>query len=224
MKNTSKQKQNADGQLLSLLKKVLPKAVSDPKLMGKIYDAIEAELQAKAKASAFDKFCTHCELPDLEPASIQQVQQQFAEAFAGADVTVKPNKKEKSLAVEVALPEGGQFSGQITVKPKAEGGEEEEFTPKFVPFPVSLPGDPELAWLLGKQETMTPEEAGIALAKVEDDFWGSKAGQKLLRDRVERCFPEFIARVPSGLLKEVGLKRHYKMPEPVKVLKVLGPK
>jgi hypothetical protein len=36
---------------------------------------------------------------------------------------------------------------------------------------------------------------------------------------VERCFPEFISRAPAGLLSELGLKRHYKTPEPVKVLR-----
>jgi len=90
---------------------------------------------------------------------------------------------------------------------------------KFVPFPVSLPGDQELVWFLAKRETMTPEEAGIALAKLEEDFWASKSGQKLLRDRIERNFPEFISRAPAGMLNEVGLKRHYKSPEPIKVLR-----
>jgi hypothetical protein len=82
-----------------------------------------------------------------------------------------------------------------------------------------MPGDKELVWLLAKRENMTPEEAGIALSKLESDFWASKTGQKLIRDRVERNFPEFIARVPGGLLTEVGLKRHYKTPEPVKSLR-----
>ena len=31
--------------------------------------------------------------------------------------------------------------------------------------------------------------------------------------------PEFISRVPAGMLSELGLKRHYKLPEPVKVLR-----
>ena len=66
---------------------------------------------------------------------------------------------------------------------------------------------------------MTPEEAGIALAKVQEDFWASKTGQKLIRDRVDRSFPEFISRAPAGMLNEVGLKRHYKTPEPVKILR-----
>jgi hypothetical protein len=36
---------------------------------------------------------------------------------------------------------------------------------------------------------------------------------------VERSFPEFIARVPAGLLGDAGLKRHYKLPEAVKILR-----
>ena len=86
-------------------------------------------------------------------------------------------------------------------------------------FPVCLPGDKELVWLLGKRENLSPEEAAIALTKVETEFWASKTGQKLLRDRVERSFPEFIARVPAGMLNELGLKRHYKTPEPIKSLR-----
>ena len=71
------------------------------------------------------------------------------------------------------------------------------------------------------QANMTPEEGGVALTKIEDDFWASKMGQKLIRDRVERCFSEFIARAPAGMLSELGLKRHYKTPEPVKMLRPL---
>jgi hypothetical protein len=127
----------------------------------------------------------------------------------------------KNLMVEVGLPEGGQFSSEIKVGPvTAAAGEEQEVTLEFVPFPVCLRGDKELVWLLAKRENLTPEEAGIALSKLEEEFWASKTGQKLLRDRVERCFPEFIARVPGGLLTEVGLKRHYKTPEPVKPLRI----
>ena len=96
---------------------------------------------------------------------------------------------------------------------------EQEITLKFVPFPVCLPGDKELVWLLGKRANLSPEEAGIALTKAETEFWASKAGQKLLRDRFERSFSEFVARVPAGMLNELGLKRHYKTPEPIKPLR-----
>jgi len=58
---------------------------------------------------------------------------------------LKPNKKEQSLMVEVALPEGGQFSSEIKVGPvNVADSEEQEVTLKFVPFPVCLPGDKEL--------------------------------------------------------------------------------
>ena len=207
-------------QLLDLLKKVLPKATHDAQLAGKIYQAVELELKAKAKVSAFEKFCAKVELPDLEPKSIEEVKTQLGSSFGEADVTLKPNRKEQSLAVEVALADGTQLNGEVKVNPNAGNGttDEQEITLKFVPFPVCLPGDKELVWLLAKRENMSPEEAGIALSKLEEDFWGSKAGQKMLRDRVERTFPEFIARVPGGVLGEVGLKRHYKTPEPVKLL------
>jgi hypothetical protein len=221
-KETPKAAKTTEAQLLDLLKKVLPQATHDAQLAGKIYEAVEKELKAKARGNAFEKFCSRVELPDLEPKSIETVKTQLSAAFGEGDVTLKPDRKEKTLAVEVALPDGGQFSGQIQVNPDAgaEPDAEQELKLKFIPFPVSLPGDKELVWLLAKHETLSHEEAGIALSKVEEDFWGSKAGQKALRDRVERIFPEFIARVPSGALTEVGLKRHYKTPEPLKVLRV----
>jgi hypothetical protein len=214
-------KKTTDAQLLDLLKKVLPKATHDAQLAGKIYQAIELELKAKARSSAFEKFCAKVELPDLEPKSLDEVKTQLAASFGQGDVTLKPNRKDKSVAVEVSLTDGTQFSGEIKVNPNAgkETSDEQEITLKFVPFPVCMPGDKELVWLLGKRENLSAEEGGIALTKAEQEFWASKTGQKLLRDRVERSFPEFIARVPAGMLNELGLKRHYKTPEPIKPLR-----
>jgi len=213
-------KKSNEAQLLDLLKRVLPKATHDAQLAEKIYQAIESELKTKARALAFEKFCGGIELPNLDQKTVADVKLQLAASFGDGDITLKPNKKEQSLMVEVALPEGGQFSGEIKVGAvTAADSEEQEVTLKFVPFPVCLPGDKELVWLLAKRENLTPEEAGIALSKLEEEFWASKTGQKLLRDRVERSFPEFIARVAGGLLTEVGLKRHYKTPEPVKLLR-----
>jgi hypothetical protein len=216
---------NNEVQLLQLLKLVLPKATHDPQLAGKIYEAVEAELKAKSRTGAFEKFCTQVELPDLEPKTLKDVKTQLAAAFGtNGEITIKPDAKEKSLAVEIALPDGTQLHSQIPVRAVApDGSDEQEVALKFIPCPVSLPGDPELVWLLAKRESMTAEEAGIALAKLEDDFWASKAGQKLLKDRVERSFPEFISRAPSGMLTELGLKRHYKTPEAIKILRPLTP-
>jgi hypothetical protein len=216
----------AEVQLLELLKQVLPKATHDPALAGKIYEAIENELKAKARVAAFEKFCARVALPDLEPKSVKAVQEQLAEAFGGADVTLKANRKDKTLAVELALPDGTQLSGDVRVNPEAAASAEEEpeITLKFAPFPVCMPGDKELVWMLARREDLSPEEAGIALSKAEEEFWASKTGQKLLRDRVERSFPEFISRVPGGMLGEGGLKRHYKTPEPIKILRASRPR
>lgn len=214
----TKSKKNEETQLLALLKKVLPRATTDADLAGKIYDAFVAELRAKNQATSFVKFCDRVPLPDLESKTIEDVKLQFAAAFSEGDVTIQPNKKDKTLAVEVVLPDGSQFSIEIPVRATPpETDDEQEIVLKFVPFPVSLPGDPELTWLLAKRENMSPDEAGIALSKAEEEFWASKAGQKMLRDRVEKNFPEFISRAPAGLLSEVGLKRHYKTPEPIRI-------
>jgi hypothetical protein len=210
-----------EAQLLALLKRVLPKATHDPQLADKIYEAIERELKTKARAAAFDKFCARVALPDLEPKSLEEVKTQLETSFGEGDVTLKPNRKEKTLAVEVALADGAQFSGQVQVNAQAaaETEAEPEITLKFVPFPVCLPGDKELVWLMAKRENLSPEEAGMALNQAEEEFWASKTGQKLLRDRVERTFPEFMERAPAGVLSEAGLKRHYKTPEAIKVLR-----
>jgi hypothetical protein len=218
-KEAKKTNKTTEAQLLDLLKRVLPKATHDAQLAGKIYEAIEKELKTKARAMAFEKFCSKVELPDLEPKTIEEVKTQLAASFGDGDITIKPNKKEKTLMVEVSLPDG-QFSSEIKVGPvAADASDEQEITLKFVPFPVCLPGDVELVWLLAKRENMSPDEAGIALAKIEEEFWASKTGQKLIRDRVERNFPEFISRAPAGMMNEVGLKRHYKTPEPIKQLR-----
>lgn len=209
-----------DRQLIELLEKVLPKAIDDPKLAGKIYEAFVREIQARNRGKSFDEFCARCPLPNLEPAAVEEVQKQLSDSFKGADVTVKPNKKEQVLTVEVAMPDGAQFTSMIKVKAEAEQSEEQEVSLKFIPFPVALPGDKELVWYLSKQENLSPEEAAIKLNKVEEDFWASKAGQKLIRDRVEATFPEFISRVPAAMLSDNGLKRHYKQPEAVKVIKI----
>lgn len=221
---TTKPNKSTDAQLLDLLKRVLPKATHDPKLAGQIYQAIELELKSKARLTAFEKFCDKVELPDLDSKTVDAVKQQFAAAFGDGDITIKSNKQEQTLAVEVMLADGNQFSGEIKVRELGPApSDEPEIALKFVPFPVCLPGDQELVWLLARRENLTADEAGIALTKLEEDFWASKTGQKLLRDRVERGFPEFIARAPGGMLSEAGLKRHYKTPEPVKSLRGSAP-
>jgi hypothetical protein len=219
-KKQAKSKRDEQAQLLDLLRTILPRVAPDPAFAEQIYSAFEAELRAKNRVNSFEKFCERIELPDLEAKTLEEVKQQLTAGFGDADLEIEPDESGKALMVDVSLPDGTQFHSKIPVRPLAPAGSDEpEATLKFVAFPVSLPGDPELIWSLAKRENLTSEEAAIALTKTEDDFWASKTGQKLLRDRVERSFPEFIARVPAGLLGDAGLKRHYKLPEALKVLR-----
>ena len=219
-KKLTKSKRDEQAQLLDLLRSILPKVAPDPAFAEKIYSAVEAELRIKNRAVSFEKFCERIQLPDLEAKTLEEVKQQLVADFGDADLDIEPNEDGKGLRVDVSLPDGTQFHSRILVRPNApEGSDEQEITLKFISFPVAMPGDQELIWTLGKRENMTNEEAAIALTKIEDDFWASTNGQKLLRDRVERSFAEFIARVPAGLLGDVGLKRHYKLPEPLKILR-----
>ncbi len=223
-KKPKKSKRDEQAQLLDLLRTILPKVAPDPAFAEKIYSAFEAELRAKNRVVSFEKFCDRIPLPDLETKTLEEVKLQLAAGFGDADLDIQPDEENKALAIDVSLPDGTQFHSRIPVRPLApEGGDEPEVTLKFVPFPVALPGDPELIWALAKRENMTNDEAAIALTKIEDDFWASKPGQKLLKDRVEKSFPEFVARVPAGMLGDLGLKRHYKLPDTLKILRT-GPK
>ena len=222
-RKTTKSKRDEQAQVLDLLRAVLPKVAPDPAWAEKIYSACEVELRSKNRVNAFEKFCDRIELPNLESNTVEEVKQHFTTRFTDADLDIQPDEENKSLAVDISLPDGTQFHKVIPVRPVApDTGEELEVTLKYIAFPVALSGDKELTWSLAKRENLTNDEAAMALTKIEDDFWGSKTGQKLIRDRVERSFPEFIARVPAGLLNERGLKRHYKLPEAVKVLRATG--
>jgi hypothetical protein len=218
-------KANHEAQLLNLLKAVLPKAVPDAKLADKIYSALEKEIGAKERTAHFEKFCSKVELPDLSQDSIAQVTEQFQTLFGKGNVNIVPHPGKKAASVEVITPQG-TFEGVIKVNPELKSGEGDENgdKPKFVAFPVALESDPEVIWMLGRDERLAPNEASIALVKVQESFWESKAGQQHLRKRTERTFPEFLAKVPGKVLTEIGLKRHYKEGEPLRQIKLLKPR
>jgi hypothetical protein len=130
-----------------------------------------------------------------------------------------------SLMTESVHPHFDVFTlDNSRVKVQAEETDTSEGDPKprFVPFPISLPEDPELVWVLARREDLAPEEATRALASIQEEFWATKKGQKLLRSRLERNFAEFVANVPESTVLESGLKRHYKEPESLKTLRVLA--
>jgi hypothetical protein len=214
-----KQKTSPEFEALELLKNVLPKTVTDQKLVEKIYSACEKAISSKVRVESFQKFCSRAELPNLEAASVKEIQKQFEESFGKGAVSVVPHPKKEAATVEVIL-DGEVLEGVVKVGTNNGTDEgDDEFKPKYVPFPVSLESDPELVWVLARGENLTPEEAAITLTKTQDDFWASKQGQKLIRDRVEKTFAEFISRVPAKMLGEGGLKRHYKEPEPLKQIR-----
>ena len=216
-----KSKGLSERDVLELLKTVLPKHTSDIDLASKIINDIERALNRKNQTAAFEKFCERVELPNMEAATVMDVKKQLHDAF-GDDVKITQDKKSEALHVELETPDGTLTANIKVGQSAGEASDEQEVTLKFVPFPVALPSDPELVWLLAKRENLNPEEAAVTLAKVEEEFWATKSGQKLLRDRVERTFAEFVSRVPSKMLSEGGLKRHYKEPEAVKQFRTLN--
>ena len=205
-------------QVIELLKEVLPNTTSDLNLAGKILLAVEGKFRLRNQSTTFEKFLERCELPDLEPATVQELTNQLHAAFGPQNITLDVQKELDAVDIVLRV-EDRKLSGQVKVHP-TEPESDPELKLKYISFPVALPADPELTWNLAKQENLTNEEAGILLAKVEEEFWMSKRGQKFIRDRVNRSFAEFVARVPAAMLREVGLKRHYKEPEAIRIAKI----
>lgn len=213
-----KSKGMTDAHFLDLLQKVLTKVTGDTQLAAAIYEQVAQEVRLINSLKSFEKACAEGSLPDVEPATVALYESQLAERFGAENVVVTPTEKGDAVAVEIALPDDRKVTNRIKVVPPGEIDNEDIKTP-FAPFPVALPEDPDLLWVLARREDLSPDEAARALAKIEEEFWETKAGQKLLRDRVEKTFAEFIARVPAAALADSGLKRHYKAPEPRKTLR-----
>lgn len=230
----AKPKPLTEAQFLAFLDKVLAKVIPDHTLRSSIQDAVAKEIRVARDVAAFNQFCEKGSVPDIKAETVAELQDQLAATF-GSDAKVEitpPASSEDTdadaggllgkLGVEIVLPDR-TITSEIKVGPG--GADEGDGAPKapFVPFPVTLPTDAELVWVLARREDLGPDEAGRALAHVEDEFWGSKAGQNFQRKGGEKTFAEFIANVPSAALLDVGLKRHYKEPETLHSLRQLDP-
>lgn len=202
---------------LNLLHRVLSSALPDAHLASRIYDDVTKEIRLVNSLRSFEKFCEKEGLPDLEPQTVTEFQTQLASNFGEENVQISPAEEGKALEVEISLPDR-TVTTKVEVRPP---GEADEVKVPFVPFPVALPEDPELIWVLARREDLAPDEAARALAKIEEEFWATKAGQKALKQGTDRTFAEFIAIVPAAMLTESGLKRHYKEPEPLKTLRLI---
>ena len=209
-----------DAQFLELLLKVLPKATTDPRLAAAIYERVAHEVRLINNLKSLEKMCAEVRLPNLEPETVAELQGRLSTNFGEANVILTPTEKGDSVGVEIILPDRTVTNRVKVLPPGTE--EVEEVKVPYVPFPVVLPEDVELVWILARREDLPPEEATRSLACIEEEFWETKAGQKLLRDRVEKSFFEFISRVPAAALAERGLKRLFKMPEPLHTLRRLG--
>jgi hypothetical protein len=204
-------------QFLALLQKVLPKTTTDPDLVNKIYDEVAKEVMLLRSIESFEKFCEKGAIPDVEPNTVAELQSELAGKFGEENVAITPDENGTGVAVEISLPDR-TMSSRVKVDPSIT---EEEVKIPLVPFPVALPTDPELVWLLARREDLGADEAARALVKIEEEFWATKKGQQLQREGVEKTFAEFITHVPAAALAESGLKRHYKEPETLKALLLL---
>ncbi len=219
----AKPKALTEVQFLALLDKVLAKIMSDLNLRSAIQEEVAKEIRVINHLAAFTKFAEKGSVPDTAPATVAELQDQLAATFGGdAKVEVTADEEnDGNLAVEITLPDR-TVSSQIKVQPGGAGEDDGGPAAPFVPFPVTLPQDPELVWVLARRENLGPDEAARALSSIEQEFWASKGGQQRLRKGGERTFAEFIASVPSAALLESGLKRHYKEPETLHALHLPG--
>jgi hypothetical protein len=202
-----KTKKINEPEIMSLLQRVLPKP---------IFERVEREVQLLKNLNAFEKFCEEGSIENLEPETVSSFRDQLAASLGEENVAIVPEESGEALEIEVSLP-GRQVHSRLKVQDPNELLDEEIKAP-FVPFPVSLPEDPELIWILGRRENFGPDEAARALFHIQEEFWASKAGQIALRKGAERTFAEFISRVPASALAESGMRRHYKEPETLKIL------
>jgi hypothetical protein len=206
--------------LLSLLQKALSRTTADAQLATTIYTEVEREVRLTKDLKSFEKFCEEGALPNLAPETVAELKSELSAKFGEANVTLTPDENAKNVAVEIGLPDR-TVTSRVKVQAEDVDASEGDPKPRFVPFPISLPEDPELVWMLARREDLAPEEATRALASIQEEFWATKNGQKLLRSRVERSFAEFITDVPASVLLESGLKRHYKQPESLETLRQL---
>lgn len=213
-----KSKKLEEARFLAVLQRVLPKTVSDPRLANAIYEQVLNEVRLFQSLDSFEKFAEKGSLPDAEPATVEEFKSQLAGNFGEENVAVTPQEDGSAVAVEIALPD---HIVNTMVRVVAPGSEEEPVDAPFVPFPVALPEDPGLVWLLARRENLGPDEAVRALANIQEEFWASKKGQLLQRGGVERSFAEFVTNAPAAALADSGIKRYHKDPETLKLMHLI---
>src|SRR5260221_7061232 len=156
--NLMKTKGLNEAHFLSLLQRALSRTTPDAQLATTIYAEVERELRLTKDLESFEKFCEKGALPNLAPETVAELQNELSAKFGEGNVTLTPDQNEQNVAVEIGLPDRTVTS---RVKVQTEGADASEGDPKpdFVPFPVSLPEDPELVWGLARRERQTSRES-----------------------------------------------------------------
>src|SRR5258707_7785477 len=135
-----------EAHFLSLLEKALSRASPDPQLAITIYAEVEREIRLIKDLESFEKFCEKGSLPNLAPETVAELQSELSAKFGEGKVTLIPDENEKTVAVEIGLPDR-----TVTSRVKVQAGEKDTSEghpqPRFVPFPISLPEDQELGWV-----------------------------------------------------------------------------
>src|SRR5258706_11631900 len=168
-----------EAHFFSVLQRALSRATPDAQLATTIYAEVEREVRLTKDLESFEKFCEKGALPNLAPETEAELQSELSAKFGEGNVTLTPDQNEQNVAAGIGLPER---TGTSRGKVQTEGADASEGDPKpdFVPFPVLLPEDPELVWVLARREDLTPEEAGRGLGSIGEEFWGTKNGHKIL--------------------------------------------
>ena len=213
-----KNKAMNEADFLALLEKVLPKATQDTHLATAIYAEVLREVRLVKSLQSFEKFCETGALPDLAPETVAGFERELVAQFGAENVELTQDENGKGVGVAIELTDR-VINSRVKVDPTIT--EEQPVPAPFVPFPVALPEDQELVWILGRREDFGPEEAARALLKIEEEFWQTKKGIQLQKGGADKTFAEFIEHVPASALSDSGLKRHYKGPETVHTIQQL---
>ena len=110
---------------------------------------VAKEIQLLKSLESFEKFCDTGALPDLEPRTLAELKSELFGKFGEENVAIIPKEGAVGVEVEIALPDR-TVNTRVKVDPEVANAVEEVKAPP-VPFPLALPNDPELVWVLGRR-------------------------------------------------------------------------
>ena len=171
-----------------------------------------SRLRLQTMRDAFDELLAGYKLPSLHAAEVfglrQKLHMLFDDpiTFEGPPIVVVPVPGDPiaHCSVEVVLPEA-TLTGKVYVAHSAT-----KPPVRWEPLLIKQ-SDTGVAWVLGRDATITEAEARIRLIAMESEFWMSKKGLALRRSG-PATFANFMEGVPAARLTARGLRRHYTQP------------